>query len=76
MAQILVRDLGMSILERIKAQARQHGRSLQGEVKMILIEAADLSLREAITVSRRWHKRLGSRTFSDSARLIREDRNR
>ena len=76
MAQLLVRDLGTNILERLKAQARQHGRSLQGEVKMILIEAADLSLREATLVSRRWHKRLGSRTFSDSARLIREDRNR
>mgnify|MGYP001581363783 CR=1 FL=1 len=76
MAQILVRDVGMNILERLKAQARQHGRSLQGEVKMILIEAADLSLREASAVSGRWHKHLGSQAFSDSARLIREDRNR
>ncbi len=76
MAQILVRDVGMNIVERLKAQARQHGRSLQGEVKMILIEAADFSLREASTVSRRWHTRLGGQMLSDSARLIREDRNR
>ncbi len=76
MAQILVRDLDMSILERLKAQARQHGRSLQGEVKVILIEAATLSLREANAVSTRWQKRLAGRVLSDSAHLIREDRNR
>jgi len=76
MAQILVRDLDHGTVERLKARAKQHRRSLQGEVKVILIEATDLSLREASTVSTRWQKRLASRAFSDSTRLIREDRNR
>ena len=76
MAQILVRDLEAGILGRLKARAKQHGRSLQGEVKLILIEAIDLSLREATTVSTQWQKRLAGRTFSDSAALIREDRRR
>ena len=76
MAHILVRDVGYETLEQLKARAKQHGRSLQGEVKVILIEATDLSLREARTVAVRWHKRLAGRKLSDSAMLIREDRRR
>lgn len=76
MAQILVRDLDAGILGRLKDRAKRHGRSLQGEVKLILIEAADLTLREATAVSIQWRKRLAGHTFSDSADLIREDRNR
>lgn len=76
MAQILVRDVETSIVERLKTRAKRHGRSLQGEVKMILIEATDLSVQEAAGVSAQWQKRLDGRTFRDSAALIREDRNR
>lgn len=76
MAQILVRDVGANILGRLKARAKRHGRSLEGEVRIILIEAADLSLREANAVSTRWQQRLAGHAFSDSAGLIREDRNR
>lgn len=78
MAQILVRDVETSIVERLKVRAKRHGRSLQGEVKVILIEATDLSLREAHEVSGRWQKRLGGggQVFGDSAASIREDRNR
>lgn len=76
MAQILVRDVNAGIVERLKLRAKQHGRSLQGEVKLILIEAIDLSLREANAVSAQWQKRLTGRAFGDSAKLIREDRNR
>ena len=76
MAQILVRDVDGSIVERLKTQARRHGRSLQGEVKVILVEATDLSLREANSVSAQWQKRLAGRGFRDSAQLIREDRHR
>ena len=76
MAQILVRDVSAGILGRLKEQAKQHGRSLQSEVKLILIEAIALSLREANAVSTQWQKRLSGHAFSDSAKLIREDRNR
>ena len=76
MTQLLVRNVDEGMLARLKAQARRHGRSLQGEVKIILIEAIDLSLREARAVSAQWQKRLAGRQFSDSAALIREDRRR
>ena len=76
MAQILVRDVDARIVERLKTQARRHGRSLQGEVKVILVNAAAFSLPEARAVSAQWHKRLAGRSVSDSAKLLREDRQR
>ena len=77
MAQMLVRDLDPEVVERLKARARVHGRSLQKEVKAILEEAAEtLSLREAEEVAESWQKRLAGREYSDSAELVREDRER
>ncbi|PIQ84183.1 MAG: hypothetical protein COV75_03575 [Candidatus Omnitrophica bacterium CG11_big_fil_rev_8_21_14_0_20_63_9] len=76
MGQLLVRALDHEIIARLKARARRHGRSLQGEVKIILVEAAALSLREARAVSAHWQKRFHGHAMSDSAALIREDRAR
>ena len=67
MAQLFVRDLDLKTVERLKARAKDHGRSLQGEVKVILIEATALSLREARGVSAQWQKRLGGRSMSRPA---------
>ena len=76
MAQILVRNMDHETLERLKAQAKGHGRSLQSEVKIILVEAADMTVKEVRAVSGRWQQRLSGRRTSDSAVLIREDRTR
>ena len=76
MPQLLVRQLDSETVERLKTRARRHGRSLQSEVKGILIDATALSLAEARAVSARWHKRLAGRVTGDSAALIREDRRR
>ncbi|MGH7256608.1 MAG: FitA-like ribbon-helix-helix domain-containing protein [Nitrospirales bacterium] len=76
MPQLLVRDLEAETLKRLKSRAKRHGRSLQGEAKAILEEAATLSLGEAREVAAQWRKRLQSRKFSDSGKLISEDRQR
>ena len=76
MAQLLVRDLEKETIERLKMRAKQHDRSLQGEVKLILQNAAKLSMAETSTVARDWQKRFAGRKFSDSSFLIREDRDR
>ena len=76
MPHILVRDLDSDIVERLKSRAKQHGRSLQGEVKAILEETVPMTMSEFRAVSEKWQKRLKGRKFSDSAKLIREDRNR
>jgi plasmid stability protein len=76
MAQVLVRDLDSELIERLKSQARRHGRSLQGEVKAILESAASYSMMEARHIAEQWRQRLAGQMVSDSADLIREDRER
>jgi plasmid stability protein len=75
MGSILVRGLHRKTIERLKERARLNGRSLQQEVKALLERAAEnLTMREARRLSERWSHRLGGRLTSDSAPLIREDR--
>ena len=76
MSDILVRGLDSQLVNRLKATAKRHGRSLQGEVKAILVEAVSFLSREAQIASSNWKKSLWGRKHSDSAGLIREDRNR
>ena len=82
MAQVLVRNLDDSVVEQLKANASRHHRSLEAEVRSILEEhsrrskareafhARAASLRQAILQEH------DGQTFSDSADLIREDRER
>ncbi len=76
MAQLLVRDLEKKTIERLKKRAKQHDRSLQGEVKLILQNAAKLSMEETLGAAENWQKRLAGGKFGDSTALIREDRDR
>lgn len=77
MAQLLVRDIESKTIERLKARAKQHKRSLQGEAKSILEEAAQrMTMEEALKRTRKIRKSFGGRIFSNSAELIREDRER
>lgn len=39
MATILVRNVDDAVVERLKAQARRHGRSMEAEVRAVLSEA-------------------------------------
>lgn len=75
MAQLLVRDLDEAVLQRIKGRARQNRRSLQGEAKAILeASAATYTRDEALQTFQSWHEHVAGRQLSDSAVLIREDR--
>lgn len=77
MAQVLVRQLDDKIVDRLKKRAKEHGRSLQSEVKTILEDAVP-DYEGAWKRIAGLRKRLGKsgRTFSDSVELIREDRDR
>jgi len=76
MAQILIRDLDDETVKRLKDRARRHGRSLQGEAKLILTQAAGLSFRDAHELARQWQEKLAGRQVPDSTDLVREDRQR
>jgi antitoxin FitA len=77
MAQILVRDLEGKTVDRLKKQAKEHGRSLQAEVRSILEGVAGkMTMAEFRATADRLRKSLGGRRHTDSALLIREDRDR
>ena len=78
MAQILIRNLSEEVVERLKARAKTNGRSLQAEAKMILEQNARLDVNAFWEAADRIRKELEAtgRTFSDSAELIREERDR
>ena len=74
MPDVLIRDLDQVVLDELKASARENGRSLQAELHEALRDAARFraaGTRELVTT---WQRRLTGRRFSDSAKLIREDR--
>ncbi|MEK6801856.1 MAG: Arc family DNA-binding protein [Nitrospirota bacterium] len=77
MAQVLVRQLNEQVVERLKKRAKEHGRSLQSEVKTILEEAVpDYEGAWLRIEGFRSRLKKSGRKFSDSAVLIREDRDR
>jgi plasmid stability protein len=73
-ANLLIRDLDDDVVKQLKAAAKAHGRSLQAEIHDALLRAGTRSLAETRRVSARWTKRLRDRKLSDSATLIRDDR--
>jgi len=76
MAQILVRGLDDGVVDLLKKRAKSEHRSLQAEVKIILEAAAKVDMETARTMLEAFRKRFKGRSFSDSAELIREDRDR
>lgn len=76
MAEVLVRDLDLAVVEKLKIRAKQNRRSLQGELKCILEQAASNSAIDTGAERERIRSMFAGRTFSDSAELLREDRER
>ena len=76
MTDILIRGLDAETLERLKARARRHGRSLQSEARRLLQQAGGAGGEEIAAMLDGWKRRFAGRKFSNSADLIREDRER
>ena len=74
MPNLLIRNLDDDLLSRLKAAAKAHGRSLQGEIHAALQSATVRSLAETRRISGQWFKQLIGSHQSDCAKLIREDR--
>ena len=76
MAQILVRNLDKKLVDRLKKRAKADGTSLQSEVKSILEDAARMDVETFLEWTDKFRARTKGRKVSDSALLIREDRDR
>jgi len=76
MPDVLVRNVEDSVLERLKARAKENGRSLQKELSVLLrsfVEDKPLSSDET---AKKIRESLRGRVHTDSAELLREDRSR
>lgn len=76
MAQVLVRDLDPGIVEAIRESARRHGRSMEAELRLILESAARRRSTHFWRTAERLRRGTIDRQRTDSAELIRADRDR
>ena len=79
MAQILVRGLDERVVARLKRLAKEHGRSLQSEAKIILEREAKtprVDRTVALKLLAEFREKTKNCKFPDSVTLIREDRDR
>jgi plasmid stability protein len=76
MPDILVRGLDPDTVKQLKARAKRHGRSLQGEAKLVLEQAAGTGAEEISRMLERWKRRFAGRRLAPSVDLVREDRER
>lgn len=74
MGQMLIRDVDDSVIKKLKRRARRRRRSLQAEVREILERAAALDVTSGRALVRKLRAQFAGRVFSDSTKLIREDR--
>ena len=76
MPQVLVRELDLAVVERLKQRARSHGRSLEAELREILQCAAKSGIADARELADRIRRNLSDRQHTDSTQLVQEDRAR
>jgi antitoxin FitA len=79
-AQLILNDFDPNILEKLKVRASNHQRSLEEELKVILQEAIDSEQIAKVNAFReqaaQMRQALSGRVHTDSAELVREDRDR
>ncbi len=76
MPQVLIREIEPVVVDRLKERAKKNGRSFEAELRVILKDAAEERAASATPELERVRALLRGRKFSDSAALLREDRER
>jgi antitoxin FitA len=78
MKNVLIRDIPEDVLDKLKQRAKHHNRPLQRELLVILEETARKPYENIGQRAAEIRAALASkhRTFTDSAELLREDRDR
>jgi plasmid stability protein len=74
-ASLTVRNIPKAVLERLRARAMRHRRSMQGEILAILeASAAETVTRRTVSQVLQQARSQGLRTAGDAARMVRADR--
>ncbi len=75
MATALVRDLDDDVYERLKARAAGNNRSLEAELREILVLASkQVDVATARAAADEMRRRLGGRPHSDSGEILAQER--
>jgi plasmid stability protein len=76
MRQLLIRNIDEDLIRRLKDRAAAHGRSAEAEHRIILQEAPCPGGASFAQRAARWRRLTAGRETTDSAELIRADRDR
>ena len=78
MANVLIRNIPEEVLDRFKSMAKNHKRSLQQELRTVLEKTANQSSPDIFQKALDLRKKLEKKAirFTDSAKLLREERSR
>jgi antitoxin FitA len=76
MGQLLVRNLDDDLIRRLKERAAAHGRSAEAEHRAILERVLRPGGEDFVERAARWRRLTAGRETTDSAELIRADRDR
>jgi plasmid stability protein len=78
MRQLLIRDVEDEVVAALKERAKHNQRSLQGELKLIVTQAAVVSRMNPALLARidMLRNKLKGRKHTDSVKLLREIRGR
>ncbi len=77
MANLTIRNLDNQVVERLKKRAKDNGRSLEAELRELLKQAANRkSPEELLAIADRIAAMTPDVPQTDSAELLREDRDR
>jgi plasmid stability protein len=76
MAQVLIRNIDDKVAEKLRVLASQNGRSLEAELRSILSDVAAEKSQEKnrVEIALEIQRMFEGRAFSDSAQMVREDR--
>jgi plasmid stability protein len=78
MTDVLIRGVPEEVLDRLKRRAAAHNRSLQGELRELLIRSAEEAVVDGAALAREVRERIAERRGgpfdTDSTDLIRADR--
>ena len=78
MANVLIRNIPDEVITELKRRAKSHKRPLQSELRLILEETACQHYEDIAQRAAEIRRKLAgkSRSYTDSAELLREDRDR
>ncbi len=74
--QLLIRNVDAEVVERLKARAARHQRSLESELRALLTQAVGLDFAETRRLLKNRQKQFAGRPFPPSETLLARDRER